>query len=96
MSINTRHFAYISWANAAPTLTDGGTTVAAPTNPAAGEIQVVMNAPYSPKVVLGSAGPGSWKVTPLNATGLVKVVDDTGAAVAFGSTTGFVVLQIYA
>lgn len=89
--LNTvKGFAHYAWNNAAPTLTSG-CNMAAPGNPAAGQIQVNLNgtALTDAMIVVGMAGAGAWHPVAKNTTGLIEVQDNAGAAVNFGATTGF-------
>ena len=84
-------WAHFAWANGAPTLTSG-MNMAAPGNPAAGQIQVNLTDAIASghMVCISNAGPAAgYNVVPLNGTGLLQVEDGAGAAVAFGVTTGF-------
>lgn len=83
-------WAHFAWANAAPTLASG-MNMAAPGNPAAGQIQVNLTNGITSGavVVIGTAGAAAWQVVALNSTGLIQIQDNAGAAVPFGSTTGF-------
>ncbi len=88
-------WAHFAWSNGAPTLTSG-MNMAAPGNPAAGQIQVNLTDAIASGaiVVIGVAGAGAWKVVPKNITGLVEIQDNAGAAVAFGSTAGFCFVMV--
>ena len=89
-------WAHFAWSLGAPTLASG-MNMAAPGNPAAGQIQVNLNgtALTNAMVVIGNAGAGAWKVVPLGIAGLIQIQDNAGVAVPFGTTTGFAFVVVF-
>jgi len=89
-------WAHFAWSNGAPTLASG-MNMAAPGNPAAGQIQVNLTDAIGSghMVCIGLAGPGQgYKIVPLNGTGLLQLEDQAGTAIAFGATTGFAYVAV--